>query len=191
MNKILHITVREFLATVGTKAFIIGVLITPAMLGIVFSVFRYIDFDKPPKMANMLGGYVAENPDFDVGGLMKRATPGLSEAERAAYEAPFPDVSFKAGVRRFPAIVPVTEDMEGVAESRRAAEWWSEQWSGPTFMAIGAQDPVLGPPVMYKLATIIRGCPEPEVFEEAGHFVQEHGAPVAEAALAAFEAQAA
>ena len=33
---------------------------------------------------------------------------GLSEAEKAAYDAPFPDESFKAGARRFPALVPVT-----------------------------------------------------------------------------------
>ncbi len=144
---------------------------------------------KPPEGFLAWRQYVADNPDFDVGGLMGRAAPGLSEAELRAYEAPFPDPSYKAGVRRFPAIVPVTEDMPGVAESRRAARWWSEAWSGPTFMAIGAQDPVLGPPVMKKIAQLIRGCPEPVVFEQAGHFVQEHGAPVAEAALAAFGEQ--
>jgi len=145
----------------------------------------------PPEGFAAWSKFVAENPDFDVGGLMERAVPGLSAAERAAYEAPFPDPSYKAGVRRFPAIVPVSEDMDGVAESRRAADWWSGQWSGATFMAVGAQDPVLGPPVMKRMAEIIRGCPKPVIFEQAGHFVQEHGAPVARAALEAFARQAA
>jgi pimeloyl-ACP methyl ester carboxylesterase len=53
-------------------------------------------------------------------------------------------------------------------------------------MAVGGADPVLGPPVMEKLRAQIRGCPEPMVIEEAGHFVQEWGAPVAKAALKAF-----
>ena len=40
-----------------------------------------------------------------------------------------------------------------------------------------AQDPVLGPPVMRGLQQLIRGCPEPLVIEQGGHFVQEHGEP--------------
>ena len=40
------------------------------------------------------------------------------------------------------------------------------------------------------LRKTIRGCPEPLVIAEAGHFVQEWGEPVAEAALASFTAAA-
>jgi pimeloyl-ACP methyl ester carboxylesterase len=53
-------------------------------------------------------------------------------------------------------------------------------------MAIGMQDPVLGPPVMQALAKVIRGCPPPLEVPHAGHFLQEHGREVAEAALRAF-----
>lgn len=131
--------------------------------------------------------YVASNPEFDVGKLMARSVPsGLTDGERAAYEAPFPDPKFMAGVRTFPALVPIDPEMEGAALGRQAAAWWSTEWSGPTFMAIGAQDPVLGPPVMKMLAGLIKGCPEPMVLENAGHFVQESGDEVAKAALAAF-----
>ena len=55
--------------------------------------------------------YVAGNPDFDIPRLMMRSAPGLIEAEAAAYDAPYPDSRFRAGVRRFPAIVPVTPEM--------------------------------------------------------------------------------
>lgn len=130
--------------------------------------------------------YVAENPEFSVGALMRRAVPGITDAEAAAYEAPFPDPRYMAGVRRFPALVPVTPDMEGAAESKRAAAWWASAWSGPTFMAVGVQDPVLGPRAMKALRRVIRGCPEPLMLEEAGHFVQEAGDVVARAALEAF-----
>jgi pimeloyl-ACP methyl ester carboxylesterase len=53
-------------------------------------------------------------------------------------------------------------------------------------MAIGMQDPVLGPPVMGALAALIRRCPAPLELPGAGHFVQEQGREVAEAAVAAF-----
>jgi hypothetical protein len=39
---------------------------------------------------------------------------------------------------------------------------------------------------MRALAQLIRGCPAPLEFEQGGHFLQEHGEPVARAALAAF-----
>lgn len=130
--------------------------------------------------------FAASQPDMDVAGLMGRGTPLLSEAEAGAYGAPFPDMSYKAGVRRFPDIVMVSPDMEGVETSQRAAEWWSNEWRGESFMAIGMADPVLGGPVMDQLAKTIRGCPEPMRLEEAGHFVQEWGEPVARAALASF-----
>lgn len=130
--------------------------------------------------------YVATNPEFSVGGLMARAVPGITEAETAAYAAPFPDPSYMAGVRRFPALVPVTTDMDGAAQSKRAGAWWATEWDGPTFMAVGADDPVLGPKVMAILAKVIRGCPEPLMLDGVGHFVQEAGERVARAALEAF-----
>jgi len=127
-----------------------------------------------------------KNPDMDIARLMKRAISRLSDAEAAAYAAPFPDASYKAGVRRFPNLVPDHPDADGAAISRRARDWWRNEWSGRSFMAVGAQDPVLGPPVMNHLRKLIRGCPEPYVVDDAGHFVQESGAEVARAALRAF-----
>ena len=130
--------------------------------------------------------YNRTQPDMDVAGLMKRGTPVLSDDEANAYAAPFPDQSYKAGVRRFPELVMVTPDMEGVETSKRAVTWWSQEWDGDSLMAVGAADPVLGKPAMTGLQAIIRNCPEPLVIEEAGHFVQEWGDQVAVTALKAF-----
>jgi pimeloyl-ACP methyl ester carboxylesterase len=130
--------------------------------------------------------FVAAQPDFDIAALMKRSVPGLSDEEAAAYDAPFPDARYRAGVRRFPALVPVEPGMEGVAESQRAAAFFRERWTGQSFMAIGMQDPVLGAPVMHALARLIRGCPAPVELPQAGHFTQEHGAEIARQALATF-----
>ena len=130
--------------------------------------------------------YAAANPDLPVGALMKRSTPHLSTAEVAAYDAPFPDMRYKAGVRRFPQMVMVSPDMEGADVSRVAARWWQEEWRGQSFMAVGMKDPVLGPPVMARLRGVIRGCPAPMEIAEGGHFVQEWGTEIARAALEAF-----
>ncbi len=125
-------------------------------------------------------------PDLDIAGLMQRSQPDMSAAEAAAYDAPFPDVRFKAGVRRFPELVMTAPDMPGVATAQAAARWWREQWRGPTFMAVGMQDPVLGPDVMAALRSSIHGCPAPLEIPDGGHFVQEKGDLIASAALQAF-----
>lgn len=140
----------------------------------------------PGEGFNQWKAYNRSQPDMDIAALMKRATPILSDAEAAAYAAPFPDASYKAGVRRFPELVMVSPDMEGVDVSRRAAHWWAHEWDGDTFMAVGAADPVLGPPAMEALRRTIRNCPDPMIIEEAGHFVQEWGEDIARAALKAF-----
>ncbi len=53
-------------------------------------------------------------------------------------------------------------------------------------MAVGKQDPVLGPKVMEALRATIRNCPEPMIVEEGGHFLQEWGEPIAVEALKKF-----
>jgi haloalkane dehalogenase len=126
-------------------------------------------------------------PDMAIGKLMSRACPHLTAAEAAAYDAPYPDASYKAGVRRFPNLVPEFPDSDGAAIERAARDFWQNTWRGKSVMAIGMTDPVLGPPVMRALHKNIRGCPPPLEFVTAGHFVQEWGDKVAPAALAALQ----
>ena len=130
--------------------------------------------------------YNARNPDLPVGKLMARSCPHLTAAEADAYDAPFPDATYKAGVRRFPDLVPDRPDAEGAALSRQARAWFTNEWSGRSFMAVGMQDPVLGPPVMREVAASIRACPPPFEVAEGGHFVQEWGEAIARAALPVF-----
>jgi haloalkane dehalogenase len=130
--------------------------------------------------------WVAKNPDLSAGKLLKRTCPHLTDAEAAAYDAPYPDTRYKAGVRRFPELVPEVPDADGAALSRAARDWFRGEWQGKTFMAIGATDPVLGPPVMNDMAAWIRGCPPPHLVSDAGHFVQEWGEDIAVRAVRAF-----
>jgi tRNA(adenine34) deaminase len=128
----------------------------------------------------------AQNPDFNVARLFARGNPQMSAAECAAYEAPFPDRGHRAALRAFPALVPEHVDDDGAAVSRKARDFWQNDWQGRSLMAIGQQDPVLGEPVMRALHSQIRGCPEPLLLPQAGHFVQEHGESIAQAAVRHF-----
>lgn len=130
--------------------------------------------------------YALSTPDLPIGALIARGTPHLTEQEIAAYDAPYPSPDYKAGAQVFPALVPVSPDMDGVDVSREAAAFWSNEWQGKSFMAIGMADPVLGPPAMMKLNAMINGCPPPMEIEGGGHFVQEWGEPIARAALKSF-----
>ena len=132
-------------------------------------------------------GFAAAALDIPVAGLVAQDAQGeFNLMDALAYDAPFPDATYKAGVRRFPALVPVEPDMDGVDLYVRARAFFRETWSGESFMAIGLRDGVLGKDVMEDLRGMIRGCPEAMDVPEAGHFVQEYGRPIAEAALKHF-----
>ncbi|MFX1348930.1 MAG: haloalkane dehalogenase [Promethearchaeota archaeon] len=131
--------------------------------------------------------FVRRTPDFEAGRLIKSVTPILTQEDVKAYNAPFPDITYKAGIRRFPMILPDNVDAPGAAISGQAADFLSNKWEGETFMAIGMQDPVLGTPIMERVRKAIRNCSEPFHVEDAGHFVQEWGELVAEKALEYFK----
>ncbi|MEM6719304.1 MAG: haloalkane dehalogenase [Bacteroidota bacterium] len=118
---------------------------------------------------------ITEPENVDLIKLFKKHAPGINEVEAAAYEAPFPDATFKAGVRKFPKLVAEEPHLEGVATSLKAAQFWNTEWNGDTFMAVGMQDPMLGPAVMKHMQQLINGCPEPLEIANGGHFVQEAG----------------
>lgn len=136
--------------------------------------------------------YNRSQQDFLAGRLLKRGKPDMTAGEAAAYDAPFPDQNYKAGVRRFPELVMLKEDgrlsqiaSDGVPTMLRARKFWSEDWSGESYMAVGTQDPVFGVSQMEVLRGQIRNCPEPLQID-GGHFIQEWGTPIAEAALKSF-----
>jgi tRNA(adenine34) deaminase len=83
-------------------------------------------------------------------------------------------------------MVPDQPTADGAEVSRQARDFLLHRWQGRTMMAIGAQDPVLGVPVMEALRAQIRGCPAPLVLPQAGHFVQEHGEAIAREAVGYF-----
>lgn len=130
--------------------------------------------------------FMSKTPDVDAGRLIRGNTPILTQEEATAYNAPFIDIKYKAGVRRFPQLVPTSYNDPGAEISRNSRDWFQNEWTGDSFMAIGMVDPVLGPPMMEILRGMIPRCPEPMEIKGAGHFVQEWGEEIAKKALEVF-----
>ena len=63
------------------------------------------------------------------------------DAVRAAYDAPYPDESYKAGARIFPALVPIRPD-DPASDAVRAARKMLAEWDRPFLTVWGDQDPV-------------------------------------------------
>ena len=121
---------------------------------------------------------------FDAGGLVDQTigTRELTDAEKDAYRAPFPDESYMAGAREFPCIVAITPEHGGVAENRAAREVLAA-WDKPVLSLWGMSDFVLGPlrDDLLELIPGTAGQPH-QTFDDAGHFIQDDvGAPLAEA----------
>jgi tRNA(adenine34) deaminase len=126
-------------------------------------------------------------PEYNIAQLLARSNPQMSKVEYGAYMAPYPDSGYRAATRAFPPMVPDSLDADGADISRQARDFWKNEWTGKTLMAIGAQDPVLGTDAMLALKAMIRNCPAPMIAEDAGHFVQELGEEIAEHALEVFK----
>lgn len=115
---------------------------------------------------------------FDVGLLVNSATvTELSAAEVAAYDAPFPDDSYKAGARIFPALVPTSPD-DPAADANRAAWEVFKQWDKAFICCFSDSDPVTagGDKPFLKLVPGAQGQPHTTV-DNAHHFFQEDAAP--------------
>ncbi|NIL95083.1 MAG: alpha/beta fold hydrolase [Woeseiaceae bacterium] len=118
--------------------------------------------------------FATTSPRFDIGRIIQRATVSeMSEDEVAAYDAPFPDDSYKAGARAFPALVPITPDDPASEANRRA---WAAltEWRKPFLTAFSDKDPILGggEKVFKKLVPGAAGQPH-VIIEDGGHFLQE------------------
>ncbi|MDX6728663.1 MAG: haloalkane dehalogenase [Baekduia sp.] len=119
-----------------------------------------------------------ETPELHVGAIVNAGTGRtLSDAEIAAYDAPFPDDRFKAGARQFPTLVPATAD-DPAAPANRAAWATLGSWEKPFVCAFGDQDPITRGADAALLAHIPGASGQPHAtMEGAAHFAQEDAGP--------------
>ena len=113
-------------------------------------------------------------PELPVGEIVSMGTKrGLSAAEKAAYLAPYPEERFKAGARRFPALVPITPEHGSVAENKAAWEVLAA-FEKPVLTAFSDGDPVTkgGERIFHERVPGAKGQRH-VIIEGGGHFLQE------------------
>ncbi len=119
------------------------------------------------------------------GWLVDRGTVHpLTQATRNAYNAPFPDKRYQAGIRAFPALVPTEPGNPAIPANRAAWQWWG-QTQKPVLCLFGTHDPLLGKFDAELIAHIPGAHDQPHARIRAGHFIQEDaGAELAQRVLA-------
>jgi haloalkane dehalogenase len=118
--------------------------------------------------------YSQSVPVFHAGGIVKGGCVSELSAEViAAYDAPFPDDSYKAGARQFPLLVPTTPDDPAAVPNRKAWQVLS-RWEKPFLTAFSDSDPVTrGADRLFR--QVIPGAKDRPhtTIAGAGHFLQE------------------
>jgi haloalkane dehalogenase len=131
---------------------------------------------KPSEAFLAWRNFVASHPDLQIG---QSILGGVAHPEKiteeviAAYEAPFPDVSYKAGAAKWPLLVPISPDDPASGEMRHAREVLSK-WDKPALVMFSDGDPITGGGDKFFRSLIPSAKKQPEiVIKDAGHFLQE------------------
>ena len=118
--------------------------------------------------------YSQEAPVFHVGGIVKGGcAQGLAPEVIEAYDAPFPDDSYKEGARQFPLLVPTKPD-DPASESNRKAWQVLGKWEKPFLCAFSDSDPITrgGDRAFQSMVPGTKGQPHTTIVG-GGHFLQE------------------
>ncbi len=113
-------------------------------------------------------------PVFPIGGIIQGATVSeLSDDVVAAYDAPYPDESYKKGARQFPMLVPISPDDPATASNRQAWQTLSV-FDKPFLTAFSDQDPITagGDKRFQKMIPGTQGQKHVTI-KDGGHFLQE------------------
>jgi haloalkane dehalogenase len=112
-------------------------------------------------------------PTMPIGVIVNGGTARqLSPEEIAAYDAPFPDESYKEGARQFPVLVPITATHASVEENKAA---WKvlETFDKPFLTAFSDGDAVTRGGEAAFQARVPGAKGQPHVILSGGHFLQE------------------
>ena len=149
------------------------------------AVSRYGIADLLPPGVHMIHGPGCPVCVLPIGRIVATGTARtLSKAERAAYDAPFPNATYKAGARQFPALVPTSPNDPAAPANTRAWEALG-RWEKPFLTLFGAGDPILGKADKPLQEHVPGAAGQPHDRVRGGHFVQEDsGAEIARRVLA-------
>ncbi|TYB54516.1 haloalkane dehalogenase [Nonomuraea sp. PA05] len=131
-----------------------------------------------PEVWHRFRNAVLKAPVLDVARLVQAGCRSeLPKEVLAAYDAPFPDESYKAGPRAMPGLVPIAPD-DPAAPANRAAWQILTTLDRPFLVAFSDSDPITGgmAPILRKSLRGTAGLRHP-VIKDAGHFLQEDAGP--------------
>jgi haloalkane dehalogenase len=112
------------------------------------------------------------SPLFPIGRIVKAGTRrGLSDAEIAAYDAPFPDGRYKAGARIFPTFVPLGPNV-AVPDQLKAWEVL-DRWDKPFLCCFSDSDPITRGGDALFVWRVPGTADQPHTTLKGGHFIQE------------------
>ena len=115
--------------------------------------------------------YSKYSDNIDIGGVMQ-VLGSVTEEEKIAYEAPYPNASYKAGAQIFPYLIP-----SELRKNEKAYREVLEKWEKPFLIANSDNDPVTGNnPRLVKLLKRVPSAQE-VVIKGPGHFLQEEAGP--------------
>lgn len=111
--------------------------------------------------------YSRYTDNIDIGGVMQ-VLGSVSDSEKAAYEAPYPNATYKAGAQIFPYLIP-----SELRKNERAFREVLEKWDKPFLIANSDNDPVTGNNP--RLTEILKRIPTAQeiIIKGPGHFLQE------------------
>jgi len=95
----------------------------------------------------------------------------LTDAEGAAYQAPFPSKEYQTCALAFPRLVPIRPDDPGVFENRQALDRL-KTLELPVFLPFGSEDPITAAAEPF-LRSVFKNVAPPMPVAGAGHFIQE------------------
>ena len=117
--------------------------------------------------------FVKANDDFPVGFLMGRSQAHeWGQEVLDAYDAPFPSAEYKAGVRRFPLIVPLSPDDVDAAAMTEVDQKLAA-WEQPAYVLFSDGDPIFSTKTGQRFVDHIPGAGPLDTIEGASHFLQE------------------
>jgi haloalkane dehalogenase len=147
---------------------------------IAYPLFKFVIwFQGPATWEEFIGGngftgwirYSKSTDNIDVGGIMQ-ILGTVSAEERVAYEAPYPNATYKAGAQIFPYLIP-----SELRKNERAYRDVFENWDKPFLIANSDNDPVTSNNP--RLVEMLKRVPTAEeiVIKGPGHFIQEEAGP--------------
>lgn len=129
---------------------------------------------KLPTAFKIWQNFARFSPWFPIGKIIQQGTiTELSDAEVAAYDAPFPSARFKAGARAFPLLVPSTPHDPATAANRAAWKVFKD-WQKPFLTTFSNRDSITrGGQKVWQETVPGAATLEHEKIKNAGHFLQE------------------